>query len=78
MFNPSLQGERFDSAGRWVRRWVPEVADLPDELVHRPWLSPGGPPNGYPPPIVDHQAARTRALAAYAARIRLADAGLAP
>ena len=65
VMNPSLQGERFDPDGRWVRRWVPEIAALPNTLVHRPWLAPGPPP-GYPPPIVEHAAARERALAAHA------------
>lgn len=67
VFNPSLQGERFDPQGAWVRRWVPEVAALPPAFVHRPWDAPV-PPAGYPRPIVDHAAARHRALAAFAAR----------
>lgn len=70
MFNPVLQGERFDPEGRWVRRWIPEIAGLPNDVVHRPWTSPGGPPPGYPSPIVDHAAARARALGAFAARSR--------
>jgi deoxyribodipyrimidine photo-lyase len=68
IFNPVRQGERFDPFGRWVRRWVPEVADLPAELIHRPWEAPGGLPTGYPVPIVDHRLARERALAWFAAR----------
>lgn len=67
VFNPALQGERFDPDGAWVRRWVPELARLPAAFVHRPWDAPVPPP-GYPGPIVDHAAARERALAAFAER----------
>jgi deoxyribodipyrimidine photo-lyase len=63
VFHPVRQGERFDPSGTWVRRWVPEVAGLPDRFVHRPWEAPAGPPVGYPAPIVDHAFARGRALA---------------
>jgi deoxyribodipyrimidine photo-lyase len=70
VFNPVLQGRRFDPLGTWVRRWIPELASVPDACVHAPWTAPGGPPAGYPPPIVDHGAARARALAAFADRPR--------
>jgi len=70
ILNPVLQGQRFDPRGSWVRRWVPEVAGLPDTFVHRPWEATGGPPPGYPPPIVDHAFARARALAAFHDRPR--------
>jgi deoxyribodipyrimidine photo-lyase len=70
VFNPVRQGERFDPSGTWVRRWVPEVARLPDRYVHRPWESPGGPPADYPAPIVDHAFARARALAWFRERSR--------
>ncbi|MCX7684683.1 MAG: DNA photolyase family protein [Acetobacteraceae bacterium] len=66
IFNPVLQGEKFDPDGAYVRRWVPEVAALPDRFVHRPWEAPSPPP-GYPKPVVEHAAARARALAAFAA-----------
>ena len=73
VFNPTLQGQRFDAAGAYVRRWVPELAQLPDELIHHPWkathieLAAAGLELGvhYPHPMVDHAAARSRALAAY-------------
>jgi deoxyribodipyrimidine photo-lyase len=73
VFNPVLQGRSFDARGAYVRRWVPELAGLPDEHVHAPWLAPPalrtrcGVRLGadYPLPIVDHAAARARALAAY-------------
>jgi len=75
VFNPSLQGARFDPDGAYIRRWVPELAKLPDEIVHTPWtarpidLSDAGVVLGktYPQPIVDHAAAKARALAAFQA-----------
>jgi len=65
VFNPVLQGEKFDPRGDYVRRWVPELAKLPAEAIHRPWAGQGKPIAGYPAPIVDHAAARARALDAY-------------
>ncbi len=77
VFNPILQGEKFDPDGSYVRRWVPELARLPAALIHLPWtatpleLAAAGVVLGktYPSPIVDHKAGRERALAAYA-RVR--------
>lgn len=74
IFNPVLQGVRFDPDGAYVRRWVPEIAGLPVPLIHQPWkaapleLADAGIRLGenYPRPIVDHGAARARALAALA------------
>ena len=63
IFNPITQGERFDPDGAYVRRWVPELAELDSRYVHQPWTSPGGPPDGYPEPIVDHKTERAVALA---------------
>lgn len=60
VFNPTAQGQKFDPAGAYVRRWVPELADVAD--VHK---LKGGRPPGYPEPIVDHAAERTEALARY-------------
>ncbi|MCW5735368.1 MAG: deoxyribodipyrimidine photo-lyase [Enhydrobacter sp.] len=66
VFNPVLQGERFDPNGDYVRRWIPELASLPADLIHRPWdADPAIPPDIYPAPIVDHAAARQRALEAF-------------
>lgn len=65
IFNPVLQAEKFDPAGDYVRKWVPELADLPSGAVHRPWSLGRAAPAGYPPPIVDHGYARGRALAAF-------------
>lgn len=72
IFNPITQGEKFDAAGTYVRRWIPEIAELPDDVIHTPWMA--GPDtlaskniilgNTYPFPIVDHKEARARALAA--------------
>ncbi len=74
IFNPVLQGEKFDPDGAYVGKWVPELAQLPPKLIHQPWtatpleLASAGVTLGktYPEPIVDHPAARARALAAYA------------
>jgi deoxyribodipyrimidine photo-lyase len=73
IFNPIAQGEKFDPDTAYIRRWVPELAGLPDTWVHRPWDAPddvcdaAGFVKGesYPAPIVDHGTARERALAAY-------------
>jgi deoxyribodipyrimidine photo-lyase len=64
IFNPVSQGRRFDPAGAYVRRWVPELAPVPAAHVHAPWEHGGVP--GYPSPIVEHGQARRRALAAFA------------
>jgi deoxyribodipyrimidine photo-lyase len=64
IFNPTLQGERFDPEGAYVRRFVPELRDVPAKLVHRPWEAPMLAP-GYPAPIVDHAERRALALARY-------------
>jgi len=74
VFNPIIQGEKFDPDGRYVRRHVPELAKLPDRWLHKPWEAPrqelaiagvtlGG---TYPLPVVEHAAGREGALAAYA------------
>ena len=66
IFNPVLQGEKFDPQGAYLRRWLPELAGVPDQSVHAPWtMAMGDRPKGYPPPMVDHAAARARALAAF-------------
>ena len=75
VFNPILQGLKFDSAGDYVRRWIPESADLPAEHIHAPWDAPddvlrrAGIVLGetYPRPIIAHDEGRRQALAAYAA-----------
>ncbi len=73
IFNPSLQGARFDPEGAYVRRWVPELARVPLKYLHEPWTMPGDEQiragcrvgRDYPAPIVDHALARERTLAAY-------------
>jgi deoxyribodipyrimidine photo-lyase len=72
IFNPMLQGVKFDPEGAYVRRWLPELARVPADYIHRPWEAPGdvlaraGVMLGrdYPQPIVDHGEARAAALAA--------------
>ncbi|MFI0434506.1 MAG: cryptochrome/photolyase family protein [Parachlamydiaceae bacterium] len=74
IFNPMTQGEKFDPNGDYIRRWIPELKDLPNQWIHRPWEAPdivlraAGIILGkdYPIPIVDHAEARKRALEAYA------------
>ena len=65
VFNPITQGERFDPDGDYVRRFVPELRGVPGKQVHQPWKLPGGIPDGYPEPMVDHGAERAEALARY-------------
>jgi len=72
IFSPMGQGEKFDADGRYVRRWVPELARLPDAVIHSPWIADPlilraaavtlG--QTYPRPIVEHGFARARALQA--------------
>ena len=66
VFNPVLQGRKFDPTGAYIARFVPELAALPDAQRHAPWEA-ARPPAGYKPPIVDLAAGRARALAAFAA-----------
>ncbi len=73
IFNPITQGEKFDPDGAYVRRFVPELKDMPKEYIHKPWEAPpltlqeAGVELGktYPHPIVDHKEAREKALKAF-------------
>lgn len=73
IFNPVLQGKKFDPEGEYVRRYVPELKNLPNKYIHEPWaakqdiLTHAGVDLGttYPHPIVDHKITREAALAAY-------------
>ena len=67
VFNPTLQAQRVDPNGAYIRRHVPELRGLAPPEIHQPWTNAGGPPNGYPLPIVDHADAREEALRRYAA-----------
>jgi deoxyribodipyrimidine photo-lyase len=75
VFNPVTQSRAHDPTGAYIRRWVPELAGLDDDAVHAPWtvgpleLALAGVTLGdqYPAPIVDHAAARVRAIDAYRA-----------
>ncbi|MCW0181548.1 MAG: FAD-binding domain-containing protein, partial [Zavarzinia sp.] len=73
IFNPTLQGRKFDPAGDYIRRFVPELAALPDDLIHEPAADPAAAGRfgvrigrDYPAPIIDHGVARRRALDAFA------------
>ena len=66
VFNPVLQGVKFDPDGDYVRRYVPELRHLPGKSVHEPWKTLDGYLHGYPEPIVDHAAERDVALADFA------------
>ena len=73
VFNPLLQASKFDPDGAYVRRWVPELENVPGKFIHKPWEMPAdvqrasgcviGP--DYPTPLVEHAQSRERVLAAY-------------
>ena len=69
IFSPVRQGERFDPDGTYVKRWVPELAKVPAKLIHLPWTLPAMERRSlcpdYPPPVVDLDEGRARALAAF-------------
>ena len=73
IFNPILQSQKFDPQGNFIRTWVPELADVPEKFIHTPWLMPSDMQSAchciigkdYPEPIVDHQQAKKRTLAAF-------------
>ncbi|TCD12439.1 cryptochrome/photolyase family protein [Oricola cellulosilytica] len=73
IFNPILQGEKFDPTGEYVKQFVPELADIPAKYIHNPWEAPASVQSEagvrlgetYPRPIVEHRRARERALNAY-------------
>lgn len=61
IFNPILQGKKFDPEGHYIRTWIPELKSVPTEHIHTPWLAH----STYPKPIVDLVSARKRALQAF-------------
>lgn len=75
IFNPITQGQKFDPEGDYVRKWVPELAKLPNKFIHEPWEAPEGIleyagvklGEDYPEPVIEHKKGRERALAALAA-----------
>jgi deoxyribodipyrimidine photo-lyase len=75
VFNPVTQGETWDPKGDYVRRWVPELASLPADMIHQPWKADAAalrkagiePGRGYPQPMIDLGLGRQRALDAFAA-----------
>jgi len=75
IFNPVTQSEKFDPQGKFIRRYLPELASLPDKAIHAPWkLKPAEQTalglvigEHYPAPVVDHVAARERTLARFRA-----------
>ncbi len=75
IFNPVTQSQRFDAQGHFIRRYLPELAAVPDQFIHSPWTLPGSEQirlgvivgQTYPAPIVEHAAQRVRALAFYKA-----------
>ena len=64
IFNPVTQSEKFDPKGKFIRRYLPQLAALSDREIHAPWLSGGA--DGYPGPIVLHDEARKKTLERYA------------
>lgn len=65
IFNPVAQGEKFDPQGKYVREWLPQLADVADNMVHQPWEL--GMLNPHVAPIVDHSVEREESLARYKA-----------
>jgi deoxyribodipyrimidine photo-lyase len=69
IFNPILQGEKFDKDGEYVKKWVPELKNIPKKFIHKPWELKGEKNfelgKDYPFPLVNHEAARKKALNAF-------------
>lgn len=73
IFNPILQGKKFDPEGAYIRQWIPELESIPQKYIHTPWEMPSNLQRqmscvigkDYPAPIVDHEWARQRVLDAY-------------
>ena len=67
IFNPVTQGQKFDPAGHYVRRWLPELKDVPEGDIHTPqlWAKKNHVVLDYPDPVVDHRQAREKTLNAF-------------
>lgn len=78
IFNPVTQGEKFDTKGTYIRRWVPELNNLPNKWIHKPWQAPTNLLTesrvrldiNYPSPVIDIAQSRIDALAAYKKHVR--------
>ena len=78
IFNPVTQSEKFDQAGKFIRRYLPELKDVPDKYVHSPWTMPTSVQKScgvvigqdYPMPVVDHRIQREKALTLYQACLK--------
>lgn len=77
IFNPTTQGERFDTQGTFIRQWVPELAEVPERDIHQPhrWAQREGRRLDYPTPMVDHKQARQMTLEAFEAAKALQEKG---
>lgn len=83
IFNPTLQGEKFDPQGEYIKRWLPELAQVPKQWIHKPWDAP---PQilpltlgkDYPYPVVEHTLARKIALQHYQSLKKVADSSTGP
>ena len=64
IFNPILQAKKFDPDGSYVKKWLPQLNNLPADIVHNPWQASGDLTDYYQP-IVDHQQARKKALSIF-------------
>ncbi|MCB0179093.1 MAG: deoxyribodipyrimidine photo-lyase, partial [Anaerolineae bacterium] len=75
IFNPTLQSEKFDPDGKYIRRWLPQLANVPKQYIHEPAKMPAKLQKelgciigqDYPAPIINHKEARQRTLDAYKA-----------
>ena len=69
IFNPVLQSQKFDPNGTYIRRWVPELANVKNQSIHAPWAAADSNSvysnTTYPEPMIDHSFARARALSYY-------------
>ncbi len=82
IFNPVTQSQKFDAAGKFIRRYVPELKALPDKAIHAPWLAKDDElrrarlvlGKHYPQPVIDHAVARAKTLARYQAASRSREA----
>mgnify|MGYP000358431456 FL=1 len=73
IFNPTLQGQRFDEDGQYIKKWIPELKKLPTKFIHEPWMADAKTleycniklGENYPKPMLDHGKARDMALMIY-------------